>query len=396
MSDTNGSGYHAFIEAAREVEDIIRTRPEATDHDIAEGYLYLAGMWQFYLERALKSDDVDKPCFVRDMDSGRHWGLPTPDHHYYSAQIDGNGVYRIRGQRGTVVDYCFELLTGLAGDDGVVGRRIGVLEANSMLFDPDGRYELIIGGEPRSSNWMKSDPEATAVFVRQTVGDWKTEAPTAMLIDRIDGVESAGPVKRPGNDEVQRRLHRWARGLVDQTRWLDVFARQWAQVLPLNELPQPAVGPADAGYFPGQFNSKCRFEFDAGEALVLTLAPSSARYQSVCLGHPLWFNSIDPRNRQSTLNSMQSRASRDGCFRYVISDRDPGAFNWLDTGEQRTGFLFLRYQQTYGVAPPPVTLQRVSLSSLPSILPEEDLKSSPAYRASTALQRRLSLDRRFF
>ena len=396
MTPTTGSGYHAFLDAARDIESIIRSRPDASDLDVAEGYLYLAGMWQFHLERALKSDDVDRPCFVRAMDSVRTWGLPTPDHHYYSARIDGRGTYRIHGHRGSVTDYCFELLTGLVGDDGVVGRRVGALEASRMHFEADGRFELLVGGEPGARNWLRSEPAATTIFVRQTVGDWRTESPTAMLIERIDRPPGSTGNHRLANDEVQLRLQAAARRLVDQVRFLDAFSRHWTQTLPLNELAPPQVGPADAGYFPGQYNTKCRFAFDPGEALLLTMPPATARYQSVSLGHPLWFNSLHPRHVSSTLNAAQSRVSDDGFLRYVICDRDPGAFNWLDTGGHVTGFLFVRYQQTHGVAPPLPHLQRMPLSRLPSAVPDGELSCSPDRRDEIARLRRLSLDRRFF
>lgn len=394
MSLDPGYGYRAFLDAARDIEELVRSRPEASERDVAEGYSYLAGMWQLHLERALKGDDVDRPCFVRDMDSVRNWGLPTPDHHYYSAQIDGRGTYRIQGHRGSVSDYCFEILTGLVGDDGIAGRRIAALEASRMQFEADGRFELWVGGEPRDGNWLPSDAEARTIFVRQTVGDWRTESPTPMLIERVDTFADRRPP--PSADDIQLRLQRAARRLVDQVRFLDRFSRHWAQTLPLNELPPPAVGPADAGYFPGQYNTKCRFEFQPGEALLLTMPPCAARYQSVSLGHPLWFNSIDPRNVQSTLNHLQSRSSEDGQLRFVICDRDPGFLNWLDTGGQTRGFVFVRYQQVQGGAPPAPAVRRMPVPELSSAMPPREPTCDPAGRSEAARLRRLGLDRRFF
>jgi hypothetical protein len=288
-----------------------------------------------------------------------------------------------------MTDTCFELLTGLVGDDGVVGRRIAALEASRMQFDAEGRFTLFVGGERQGANWMPSDPAATTLFVRQTVNDWQTEAATPMLIERID---RHADFRRPSSEDVQQRLARAARRLVDQVRFLDQFARHWMATLPLNELPLPTVGPADAGYFPGQFNTKCRFAFAAGEALLLTLPPCTARYQSVSLGHPLWFNSLHPREVQSTLNLAQSAVSRDGGHRYVICDQDPGCENWLDTAGQTTGFVFVRYQRLDGGAPPLPTLERRPLSAFL----DEEAKCTAADRHNAARARRLGLDRRFF
>ena len=310
--DASADGYAAFLAAAREVEQIIHASPALSDADRAEGYLYLAGMWQFHLERLFKGGDVDRPCFVRVMDAHRSWGFPTPDHHYYAAQIDGSGTYRISGRRGEVVDYCFEVLSGLVGDDGIAGERIDALEADRLQLDPEGRFELRIGGEPQPSNWLRAGANARTIFVRQTSNDWQTQRASPMLIERIDRRGAMSAFTRPSHAVVQGLFRKAAENMIQQVRFLDGLRRHWATTLPLNELPVPAVGPADAGYFPGQYNTKCRFSIAPGEALLLTLAPSTARYQSVTLGHPLWFNSLHPRHLQSSLNLAQSTRAADG------------------------------------------------------------------------------------
>src|SRR3546814_7919214 len=107
-------------------------------------------------------------------------------HHYYAAQIDGNGEYRITGKKGRTVDYCFEILSGLVGDDGVPGERIDALEVGGIQIEADGTFELLVGTAPRSRNRLKAGPTARTIFVRQTTSDWYTEQDTAMLIERLD------------------------------------------------------------------------------------------------------------------------------------------------------------------------------------------------------------------
>src|SRR3546814_10153874 len=75
------------------------------------------------------------------MDRHRSWGLSTPDHHYSAAQIDGNGEYRITGKKGRTVDYCFEILSGLVGDDGVPGERIDALEVGGIQIEAEGTFD---------------------------------------------------------------------------------------------------------------------------------------------------------------------------------------------------------------------------------------------------------------
>src|SRR3546814_234862 len=264
----SGDGYSAFLSAAREVEEILHAHPEISDADLADGYMYLAGMWEFHLERMFKGGDVDRPCFVRVMDSHRSWGLSTPDHHYYAAQIDGNGEYRITGKKGRTVDYCFEILSGLVGDDGVPGERIDALEVGGIQIEADGTFELFVGTAPRSRNWLKAGPTARTIFVRQTTSDWYTEQATAMLRERLELSDDAMLPRRLSVEAVEQKFRTAARNLVQQVRFLESFRQNWLAVLPLNELPSPVIAPADAGYFPGQFNTKCRFSFAPGEALL--------------------------------------------------------------------------------------------------------------------------------
>src|SRR3546814_15557550 len=92
----------------------------------------------------------------------------------------------ITGKKGRTVDYCFEILSGLGGDEGVPGERIDALEVGGIQIEADGTFELFVGTAPRSRNWLKAGPTARTIFVRQTTSDWYTEQATAMLIERLD------------------------------------------------------------------------------------------------------------------------------------------------------------------------------------------------------------------
>lgn len=388
-------GYTRFIDAAREAEAIIQSRPDVDETSLSEGYAYLAGMWMFHLERAFKSYDVDNPCFIRDMDSFRNWGLPTPDHHYYSAQIDGTGKYKITGNRGTVVDFCFEVLSGLVGDEGDVGERISAIEEKDIVCDTEGNFEIIVGGPAQENNWLASSKHARCIFVRQTVDDWLKVRPTPMVIERIDASPTTN--KRLTAPTVANLYDVAARNMVNQIRFLNNFSLYWQQELPVNALPAPSVGPSDAGYFPGQFNTKCQFMLERDHALLITVIPSSAQYESLSLAHPQWFNSINPRLVQSSLNSHQAQPSKDGKFRYIISACDPGFPNWLDTAGLLTGFLFIRYQQANPENPPPKpSIEALHIEDLCEKLSQQPAYLSPNGLSAALSWRRTGLDKRHF
>ena len=390
-------GHKRFIEAANEAAAIILSRDDADETSLAEGYIYLAGMWIFHLERVFKSYDVNHPCFVRDMDGFRTWGLPAPDHHYYSAQIDGEGVYKISGNRGSVVDLCFEVLSGLVGDDAEVGERVSATEMKDIICDEEGYFEIIVGGLKQDQNWLALSKSARCIFVRQTVDDWKNVRPYPLLIQRIDIDSARLPEKRYQRGAVAKLFDQAARNMLNQVRFLNEFCLQWQRILPINELPQPTVGPADAGYFPGQFNTKCQFILEKRQALVITMPTSSAKYESLSLAHPQWFNSINPRLVQSSINRNQAVLSQDGLYRYVISPVDPGVPNWLDTSGLLTGFLFIRYQRADPTqAPMKPSIKLVLLEDLKLGSPGDHTDTNQGSILEATNQRAHGMDRRYF
>ena len=64
-------------------------------------------------------------------------------------------------------------------------------------------------------------------------------------------------------------------------------------------------------------------------------APGVAPYQGIQLGS-MWYISLDDTSHQTSLTADQARADPDGNLRFVISERDPGVANWLETtGHER-------------------------------------------------------------
>jgi hypothetical protein len=80
----------------------------------------------------------------------------------------------------------------------------------------------------------------------------------------------------------------------------------------------------------------------------------------------LW-NATEYVQRQSSLNGHQARVDDDGCFRAVISIRDPGVPNWLDTAGYRQGTMIGRW---FGCSShPEPTLRKVKLDAIRTYLP---------------------------
>ena len=98
-------------------------------------------------------------------------------------------------------------------------------------------------------------------------------------------------------------------------------------------------------------------------------------------------------NRQSSLNGHQASISDDGVFRAVISQRDPGIANWLDTSGATQGCITYRWNQA-GSSPVP-TLRLIPFAELEGSLDDRWIRISPGKRSDVLRIRRRGALRRF-
>ena len=74
---------------------------------------------------------------------------------------------------------------------------------------------------------------------------------------------------------------------------------------------------------------------------MIELDDPHARFWGVQLATSLW-STLEYVNRQTSLNMTQAQPDDDGKYRLVLSHRDPGLHNWLDTTGLRCGVVILR------------------------------------------------------
>jgi hypothetical protein len=109
----------------------------------------------------------------------------------------------------------------------------------------------------------------------------------------------------------------------------------------------------------------------------------------------MWFSSLEYANQVSSLTTLQSRASQNGAYHYVVSAEDPGHANWLDTGGIERGVFLLRYDGVQGAIPKDKypSAELVDLASLAKRIPGF-AKVSEAERDRTRSARRHHLQLR--
>ncbi|MEM6992036.1 MAG: hypothetical protein AAF721_16115 [Myxococcota bacterium] len=328
----------------------------------------------------------------RVLDQHNQFGLVNPDNRYLIASICTPGTYVIRGKRGTSADLQIEVGGGCAGfNDEVNSTPIDQLALPRLKVDDDGCFEIVISSRRTGRNWLCNTAggvTATSVLIRESFMDWDNEVSSTWSIERVDTRGTPSPIS--GRSLVNHQYARAAAYLTASTRaWVDFVSNIYRQTPP-NVLLPPKL--AEDG-LPGQWNAAGLFDIGADQAVVIKLAKSAARYQSIQVGD-LWFNSLDYCRRQTSLTAAQARPDGNGDYWLVVSHEDPGVENWLDPSGASTTFVFARWQGLESdhefTADDLPRAQLVDLDKLRDYLPCDVPHFSPAARVEQLAARKAS------
>jgi hypothetical protein len=99
---------------------------------------------------------------------------------------------------------------------------------------------------------------------------------------------------------------------------------------------EDVAGAVDIYYSTGNF------DLAPDEALVMEGSVPPSRFTNVMLWN-VHMQTLDYRTHQVSLNHRQLVPEADGSYRIVVSERDPGTPNWLDTVGHRRGSIFWRF-----------------------------------------------------
>jgi len=227
-------------------------------------------------------------------------------------------------------------------------------------------------------------------MVRQIFGDWKNERRAEFWIER-EGSSRSGP---PDLDEVEM-----ASRLDELSHFLEVQSKLWVDyvmgvrnALPPNELPLPH--PPRGGLLGSRsFFSLGYFEIGADEALIVEVDEHAAGYMGFQLTN-FWFESLDYANRITSLNGHQARRDPDGVTRLVVTARDPGVPNWVDTAGQPEGVMMFRFALTETA--PALRTRLVRFDRVWDALPRETPRVDAAERRRQIRVRQEHVARRYF
>jgi hypothetical protein len=334
--------------------------------------------------------DRRHPMFVPELNLYQNIFQPNADTIYKSCLIEPGGHYLIRGDRGTVR---MVILAQMGPDTLRTGQHhplLGQLDLDELTLDRDGSFEVVISPERPShhaGDWRQLDPLCEKFMVRIVGCDWGVEREPRFGIARLDVDEAKGRPK----PQALRRAFAEVPGITEVcasafTSHVEELRNQgYINKLKIFDVSQMS-GLA------GQFYYEGAYDLADDEALVTEVrVPQSYRYWSLLLTNDL-YETTDWYNNQASLNDAQARMDSDGIFRAVISSRDPGVHNWLDTAGYQSGALQGRW---FAASEKPVpSIKKVKLADLPNHLPPDTARVSSQDRAIALRNRRLAAQMR--
>ncbi len=373
----------AFREAVAEAEKMIANPPfEVSEQDLAEGYDYLAGSIRSSLQMAFDYD-LEHPVLINPTHQYARQGLDNPDAVYYNAYLSPEGTYLLTGTRGTTTDLSFQVMDGTYSAEGAPGT-VAAFDDRELEIASDGTFEWRFGAELGLQ-------KGSTLIVREVYDDWNAEEPGRLRIQRLDTAGSPRAALTP--ERVAKRYGVAAKMLVGRIKTWFAFPEWFTYPEPVNTLTRPASTP---GGLASQYSSIGHYSLDDDEAMIVTVPVSECAYQAIQIGSR-WYISTDYEHHQTSLSKAQSHADPDGFFRYVVSARNPGIANWLETSGHPQGVMMLRWQRVSRELTPadgPV-VEVVPFDSLPSRLPHhrENQVSAEEYTARIA-DRQVGIARR--
>ncbi len=325
MSEPLSTG--AFQEAIAEAERLVRNASFIeTEQDLAEGLDYLAGSIRSSIQMAF-AYDLEHPVLINPTHQYSRQGLDNPDAIYFNAYLADGASYRLSGKRGTTADLSFQIMDGTYSADGAPGT-VAAFDDRELTIAADGTFE-----------WEFEGTKSGTLIIREVYDDWLNEERGSLRLQRLD--TAGAPRQASQTAKAEKRFGVAAKMLTGRLKTWFAFPEWFTYKEPVNTLTTPKSTP---GGLASQYSSIGHYELSNDQALVVTVPVAQCAYQAIQVGSA-WYISTDYEHHQTSMTRAQSVVSGDGLLRYVISERNPGVANWLETTGHRRGVMMMRWQR---------------------------------------------------
>ncbi|TML09126.1 MAG: DUF1214 domain-containing protein [Actinobacteria bacterium] len=334
-------------------------RPEAPQSSevYADGFLHLTQLLSLGIDFFVANADGDFPQFNAVITPTRKWALDNPDSLYDRAPVTGTNTYRIAGQRGSTRLMLFDVNEGMTGSTRTRRQR-GHLTSRDLEIEDDGTFEIIVSADEQDGNWLPLDRSMTpfdfGLIIRQYFADEANETPATYTIECVDGPKAPS---RRSPAHVARGLHEAAGFVRDSVDYWAMVGDELAKA-PNQLLDADPQSTVHAGANPDNAYRGGMWRLQADEALVIDIRPApKADFWNFYICN-YWWEDIDDRHHRMNVNSSNANLEADGSLRIVISEKDLGYRNHLETAGNREGMMLLR--MTFPEAAPSIECTVVS------------------------------------
>ncbi len=339
------AAWEAFCDRLKAAGDqVFKDYNPANPLQRADGFRFLTQNLGQAFDLALETKDTRYPALHAFCTPTRKLGGDNADFTYVQAWVDGRSVYRISGHRGTArfLNFAVQGPRSTAAYGGGATRPLhdpfgDVPEANlfgdDLKCQPDGSFELFIGGPERGPNWLPTTPGTRKLFLRQGFDSWD-EVPATMRIERID-MDEPRPMPTPAT-------------MIEAFDWAGTFLTEMMNDWPDWAFEQGGVDRKRPNSFPpldnveadklrGRTINNMYWEIGPDEALVIEFKNYDAFWAFTNMG--LFMTSMDYLYRPVSYSPARSKVDADGRVRFVMTHADPGYHNWIDTQGFEAGNL---------------------------------------------------------
>jgi hypothetical protein len=326
--------------------------------DIADGHRFLMHVLQSGMEQWLEADP-QRPRAVRFVTPTLKLLGDNPDAIYFTAPLDPERRYRVRGNTGGAVYTSLTIEGGNA--EGHYPKRVaGALNDTQFDVKRDGSFEVVLGPNEKGRNRLSLEPDAGTLTTRHYFETVQSAAadPKPKVRLSVDPIDDPGPPPTPNDASIAagiRRVANYFRAATLDMPPPDPAKRPpWVSPVP-NEFRAPMKWQPAEGGFGAVDNaySMAPYVVLPDQALVIEGRWPKARFANVVLWNR-FMQTYDYAHRRVSLNRKQTKLERDGSFRIVIAHSDPGLPNWIDAEGRVSGLVFWRFQLPEGDVVTPI------------------------------------------
>lgn len=311
--------------------------------------------------------------FGLDVTGGRY-SYDNPDCFYRTVPVSDKHTYKIHGRRHGKgpSDVSFSLIKSFDSQGTVTS-----LSGDDIKINDDGTYTITVSNkDTKEPNHIKSEWNGVALFIRNNLADWNTQLPDDLRVEVLDEPH-AEPYSEKKIMENAKTSLQWSKffygfGALD----FKTFS------VKTNTLKDPGQSQS-LGTLTTQAQSFGHYKLDTNETLIITITPGNSKYWIVPV-YTLGMISVAPWKNLVSFNSAQSTRNHNGSYTFVLSERDPGVHNWLNTTGRHEGTIMPRWQglpaSSHGAKGITVKTEKVDFNDLHKHLPNETVYVSKSQR----------------